>query len=231
MLALVLLALSLPHTSAEERPKYAPWVARLAHSHEYFASHEAPDFWKLIPYYQGGPCGPASMTMVLNAMRADQDLKASDRLISQEDLGSKIKIFIEGSDRGIKGMSLDGFGRVLASALKKFGIEGWSFEVVRADSTDSFRKKVHELLVVNEKSASDFVVPLFLQKDFTGDPEGAIGHYAPVAAYDGKRVLLLDPDREWYEPYWVPEDVFIGGMADSKADSIKPGGYVRIFRK
>src|SRR5579884_3794222 len=83
-------------------PKYAPWVDRLSRSHEYLQTHDAPDFWKLIPYYQGGPCGPASMTMVMNAMRADRDLRASDRLITQDDLGSKIKIFIEGSDPGIK---------------------------------------------------------------------------------------------------------------------------------
>lgn len=215
----------------DDRPKYAPWAERLSRSHEYLKTHEAPDYWKLIPYYQGGPCGPASMTMVLNALRADQDLKASDRLISQEDLGNKIKIFIEGSDRGIKGMSLDGFGRVLALALKKFDLQGWSFEVVRAEKSDAFKKKVHELLAANEKSASDFVVPLFLQKDFTGDPEGAIGHFAPVAAYDGKRVLVLDPDREWYEPYWIPEEIFFEGITDPKADSIKLGGYIHIFHR
>jgi hypothetical protein len=230
MLAL-LFFLSLAQADDAPRAKYAPWVERLSRSHDYLKTHEAPDYWKLIPYYQGGPCGPASMTMVLNAMRADQDLKASDRLISQDDLGSGIKLFIEGSDPGIKGMSLDGFGRVLAKELAKFNFQGWSFEVVRAEKTEAFKNKVHELLIANEKSASDFVVPLFLQKDFTGDPEGAIGHYAPVAAYDGKRVLILDPDREWYEPYWVPENVFLDGITDPKADSIKPGGYIHIFRK
>ena len=64
----------------------------------------------------------------------------------------------------------------------------------------------------------------------TGDPEGNVGHFAPVGAFDGKRVLVFDPDREWYEPYWVPEDVFYDGVTDSKADSVKSGGYIRIWR-
>jgi hypothetical protein len=114
--------------------------------------------------------------------------------------------------------------------MKTFGIEGWSYEVVRAEKTDAFKAKVKELLNKNEKSSSDFIVPLFWQADFTGDPEGSVGHFAPVAAYDGKRVLIFDPDREWYEPYWVPEEVFLTGISNSKADSIKAGGYIRVFK-
>jgi hypothetical protein len=235
MLKLLLLSLALSHASADDHAKYAPHVTRLSRSHDYVAKHAAPDFWKLIPYYvpqkDGGSCAAASLSMVLNAMRADADLKASDRLITQADLYSKIDVFKEGGDSGIRGVSLDGFGRVLAAAMKKFSIDGWSYEVVRADRNDALKKKVHELLAKNEKSGEDFIVPLFLQKDLTGDPEGAVGHFAPVAAYDGKRVLVLDPDREWYEPYWVPEEVFFEGISDSKADSIKPGGYVHIFKK
>jgi hypothetical protein len=222
--------------SSSARAKYAPHVTRLFRDSSYFRHHDAPDFWKLISYYvpqrDDGACAPSTLVMVLNAMRADQNLKASDKLVTQNDLFSKMDVFKIGKDAGIIGVSLDGFGRLLTEAMKKYGIDGWSFELYRPENrADVARAKLHQLLVDNEKSSGDFVVGLFFQADLTGDPEGAVGHFAPIGAFDGERVLVLDPDREWYEPYWVPERVFFDGISNSKIDNGKGGGYVRIWRK
>jgi hypothetical protein len=70
----------------------------------------------------------------------------------------------------------------------------------------------------------------FLQSVATGDPQGAIGHIAPVGAYDAKtqRVLLLDPDRQWYEPYWVPDKLLLLAMATTDKTSARGRGYVWV---
>jgi hypothetical protein len=218
-----------------DAPKYAPHVSRLAQSHEFIRRSAAPDFWKLIAYYipqtEAHACAPTTLTMVLNAMRADRSLQASDKLVTGAELVKQVDVSKEGSDPGIIGVSLDGFGRILASGMRKFGVQGWSYEVVRAgEPAEATVRKLRELLTANEKSGDDFVVPLYFQADITGDPEGAVGHFAPIAAFDGKRVLLLDPDREWYEPYWVPLEVLAKGMSNPRIDHGKRGGYIRIWK-
>ena len=77
-----------------------------------------------------------------------------------------------------------------------------------------------------------FVVANFLQNELTGDPEGAVGHVAPVAAFDAKagRVLVLDTDRDYYEPYWVSEAAFIRSMNTVDKASGKTRGLLWIHR-
>jgi len=219
---------------ADDQPKYAASATRLSQSHEYLEKHAAPDFWSLIGYYiaqkDEGACAPASLSMVLNAMRSGTELRSKDRLITQQELYSKIDIFKEGGDPGTFGVGLEGIGRILAKAMKLNSIQGWSYEVVRAEASPEWKKKLHELLVKNEKSKDDFLIALFLQGTYTGDSEGNKGgHFAPVGAYDGKRVLILDPDREWYEPYWISEELFFRGMT-AMADTTKRGGYLHVWK-
>ena len=61
----------------------------------------------------------------------------------------------------------------------------------------------------------------------TGDPEGP-AHVATVGAYDEKSrsVLVLDPDREWYEPYWTSVDALFEAIADPSSDSEKKAGWI-----
>ncbi|HUP58367.1 MAG TPA: phytochelatin synthase family protein [Bdellovibrionota bacterium] len=231
----IVLFLASASALAGDAPKYAPHVSRMATSHAFFKKNDAPDFWKLIGYYipqtDLHACAPTALTMLLNAMRADRALGASDKLITGKDLVAKVDISKEGSDPGVRGVSLEGFGRILATGMKKFEVEGWSHEVVRTtEHSDAALKKLRDLLARNEKSGDDFIMPLYFQADITGDPEGAVGHFAPIAAFDGKRVLLLDPDREWYEPYWVPLEILYKGMTNSRMDAGKAGGYIRVWR-
>lgn len=236
MIKLLLLSFMMTGYAAD-LPKFRPETVRLFKSHEYIQKALAPDFWALQPYYlpqkPDGDCATTSLAMVFNALRVHQSLGAADELLTNKNLQKKVNVLRVGSDSGIKGVSLDGMGRVTKQLLEKMGISGYSVEVVRAlPGNTEFEQKVHKLLVENEKSETDFIIPLFYQMVFTGDPEGSVGHYAPVAAYDSnqKRVLIFDPDRDYYEPYWVSEKLFLEGMNHPKADSKYTGGYVWIHK-
>lgn len=219
------------------RAKYGPQATRLYHSQEYVRRHPAPDFWALIPYYisqqNGSSCSVASVTMVVNAARADRNLTVSDDLVTQHGLLEKVKnrAWSRAVGKGGKGVTLDELGALVAQSLKAFGFNGARVEIVHMDDTSAeARRRLRDSLSRNERSAKDFMILNFLQSEYTGDPEGAVGHISPVAAYDemNRRVLVLDPDRQYYEPYWVSEEVLLKGMATRDEASGKPRGYVYV---
>lgn len=74
----------------------------------------------------------------------------------------------------------------------------------------------------NETSASDDLLLDFDVRAYVG--VGDDGHIAPVGAYDAesRRVLVLDPDRQWYEPYWIPDTVALAGMATRDSVTREP---------
>jgi hypothetical protein len=239
----ILIFLAFPFGSAEAKdppppkPKYSTSTIRLQDSPDYIRSAAALDYWILSPYYvpqlTRGTCAIAAAAMTLNALRAAQPLTASEALVHEKDILGKFNAMKVGSDRGIRGVSLDGFERILREAVKRYKITEVEFEKYRAEgSPGEIRKAALAMLEANEKTTEDVVIPLFYQSDFTGDPEGSVGHFAPIAAYDKnrQRVLILDPDREWYEPYWVTIDQFVRGISNPKADTSKPGGWVRMYR-
>jgi hypothetical protein len=207
-------------------PKYGPTATRLYHAREFIKRNPAPDYWALSPYYlpqqDARSCSLAAAAMVVNAARSSLDLFADDELITQKGLLEKVNLPIwkQGVGEGGRGIMLDDFAPVIEASLKAHGFKNATVTLIHAESTPEFKKKVHADLVQNEKSASDFIIANYLQSEFTGDPEGAVGHYAPVAAYDskGKKVLVFDPDRQYYEPYWVSEETFIKGM-----NTVDPG--------
>jgi hypothetical protein len=65
----------------------------------------------------------------------------------------------------------------------------------------------------------------------TGDPEGG-GHVAVIGAYnaENRQVLILDPDREWYEPYWSPLESVFQSIKNPKSDFSKPG-WIHVIWK
>ncbi|MBI2981936.1 MAG: hypothetical protein HYY44_06555, partial [Deltaproteobacteria bacterium] len=126
------------------------------------------------------------------------------------------------------GVSLDQLGELLAESLRAYGKTA-QVEVVHVeDESPETKKKLQRILNENEKSAKDFVIANFLQGVYTGD--AMAGHIAPVGAYDVKkrRVLIMDPDREWYEPYWVSEETFLAGMFTKDSKSGKSRGYIFV---
>jgi len=222
--------------SATVKPKYGPEAHRLSLMHDYFRHAPSPDFWALIPYYvpqrDGSSCSLASVTMAMNALRVSLNLSSDDNLILQDDLFKKVNApewnaFLTKGSHGI--FALDQLGSVTRQSLKTLHLDGYTVDVVHAtDSSPAMLSRLRKLLIANEKSASDIVLINFIQGVYTGDADA--GHIAPIGAYDPvkKMALVLDPDREWYEPYWVKDETLLKGMATLDKSSDKNRGWIWI---
>jgi hypothetical protein len=224
---------------ADAKPKYGPEALVLSapHGHDYFRTHAAPDFWAMMPFYaaqiDNSACSVASIQMLVNAARGDQKLTADDELATQPKLVEKVKN--KAWHRGVpgvlagKGVSLDELGDLAREALEAYGMKVATVVVTHAtDTSPPMRAKLEQALAQNEKSNDDFILINFNQAVYTGDAE--VGHIAPIAAYDAThhRVLVLDPDRQWYEPYWVSTQTLLAGMATKDSQSAQNRGWVYI---
>jgi len=241
-----------PLTYAEQDPpKYGPLghpkAIPLSQANAYFKDqkHPAPDFWSLMPYYvpqfNGAACGVASLSMVLNAARSDQNLGASDPLIVQQSLLSAIpvenwKSRILGSFWGLnpfakRGTPLSVLGQIAEKALEHYDIQGARVEIRHFDSlTPESLQELRRVLSENEANPNNWIIVNFNQKALTDDAE--VGHLAPIGAYDAAtdQVLILDPDREWYEPYWVKTEDLALGMNTLDSEQKRFRGYLILTR-
>jgi hypothetical protein len=232
VLILLISALSL---NAVAKPKYGPEATPLSKSHEYLREKQAPDYWALSPYYaqqmNRKACSLASIAMLLNAARTSRPLTADDELITQDKLLEKVNDKNWNEDISLKSLkvtNLNEMKTIIEESLKAYGFESFTVEAVHMDDTPSSRAKLHKDLVENEKSSKDFIVLNFLQSVYTGDAD--VGHVSPLGAYDKKRkrALVMDVDREWYEPYWVSEETLAKGMATKDKTSGLNRGYLYI---
>jgi hypothetical protein len=233
---------------AGDNPKYGPQAQPLSKrtNQEYFKRSAAPDFWALIPYYigqdAGQRCSITNITLVMNAIRSKTELKSDQKLFGIEEVLEK---YTDDKYKAsmTKGLSIEKFDRsnvanarlagVIENAIQKSGIgtpkSKVELAVVDQKDLEKGRKLFHQHLVQNEKSSDDFIIISFIQGKLTGDPEGG-AHVATIGAYDEKKglVLIMDPDREWYEPYWSPEKQVFEAVADPRSDHEKPGWlYIR----
>lgn len=71
----------------------------------------------------------------------------------------------------------------------------------------------------------------FTQDPLTGASGGPYPHISPIAAYDAGtgRALVLDVDREYYEPYWVDAALIVKAMA-ARTAMYGHGGWIRVSR-
>ena len=234
-LALIAMTLFFSTTShaISSQPKYGPEALLLSKSNDYFRSHPAPQFWMLMSHYSaqrsGNTCSVASLVMLINAGRAHLPLTRSDRLATEPGFFKKISSFEFKIRLNVLhlGISLDPLGALTQDAFSAYDIPPEKMEVIHTENLSaSTRQRLHEHLMAFEKDSREFILANFLQSTYTGDAD--IGHIAPVGAYDAqnKKVLILDPDRDWYEPYWVSEETFLKGMATRDGDAFR--GYIRI---
>ena len=202
------------------KAKYSPMAMPLSMSHEYMRESPAMDYWALSPYYTAqqtdSACSLATVTMIVNAARSGTTLTASDELVTQDGLLKRVqnKKWERAVAPNGPGVSLDELSTFLEASLRAYGVNNFDIETVHvSDIAPATSDKLHRILLATEASARTFVIAQFIQGAYTGDAE--VGHIAPVAAFDAKRgrVLIMDPDRQRYEPYWVSEDQFLKGMA------------------
>ena len=220
---------------ADAKPKYGPLATRLTRTHEYFKKHEGPDYWALSPYYvpqqTESACSIASVTMIMNAIRASKDLGSEEPLLTQQSLLdlTKSELWQKAAGTHGTGVNLDQLGRLVETSLKALGYPGAQVVVVHAEKpSPTSLAALRKVLIENEKSTQDFIILNFNQGSYTGDADA--GHIAPLAAYDAehKRALVLDPDRKWYEPYWVSDETLLSGMATLDSGASKNRGYIWI---
>jgi hypothetical protein len=212
--------------AGQSKPKYGPAqepiAVPLSQSHDYFNKGEgkASHFWALISFYipqfNEYSCSAATLAMVLNAARAGVPKTAKDKVISEKELLDKFNIehwkerLNEGGFKGKYGSSLDLLGRIAETAFKEYGFPKTRVKVLHVNSSTNEGIKAEVLKILKSKA---FLLINFDQREFTDDAQ--VGHFAPVGAFDEKnnKVLILDPDREYYEPYWISVAAFLKGMA------------------
>jgi hypothetical protein len=239
-----LLAL-LSSLTASAAPKYGPNAVPLSRqtNTEYFQKNPAPDYWTLAPFYLPQPtgvaCSATNLTLVFNGARSRQELKSDDKLLTVADFAKSYAdpayaAVVLGTGRFDRSqVTSRNLARILREAGPKLGFKPPAFQVelVEVDYQDlaGSKRRFVEALKANEKSAQDYLIlSAFMQGTLTGDPEGQ-AHVATVGAYDEKKglVLIFDPDREWYEPYWSPVDKVWEAVSDKRADG-KHSAWIQI---
>lgn len=169
--------------------------------------------------------------MLVNAARRHSALGSDDPLIGQQLLRERVNspLWERGLAPGGEGVSLDELAVLATQSLREFGLGPVRVAVTHvpeasAEALDRFR----QALSSNEASGDDWLFVNFLAAAYVG--VGDYGHIAPVGAYDAsaRRVLILDPDRTWYEPYWVADEVALAGMATRDSVTGEPRGYLQV---
>jgi hypothetical protein len=219
-------------------PKYPPWLTLLQDDPAHIRENPAPSYWALAPYHIGQVtdtcCSLATAVMLVNAARGSRHLKAGDKLVTQLDLLAAIgdaDWTFGCTDANGHGASLREMAPIMARAYALYGLAGTRVEMVQitdaAAAADGFR----QALAAIERSAATQVA-----LNFDGAPVyGAAdyGHFSPAAAYDeGRdRLLVLDVDRGWFEPYWVPVEAMLAAMATLSRKDGTPRGYLKVTLK
>lgn len=189
------------------------------------------DFFPLASHFanQINPayCGPASISMVLNALdvpRPASDMTAGLGLFDQVNIFTPATDAVQPAAAILSppfGMTITQLGGVLAA-------HNLDVDVVHAadSSVDAFR----EAAVAAIGDDDHFILVNYLRKAI-GQEAG--GHISPLAAYDADtdRFLILDVSRYKYPPIWVEAAALFGAMNTEDSDNgNKTRGYVLVSR-
>lgn len=227
---------STKHHALYKQSRYVLGVVSILQDHHYIRTHDAPIYWKISPYYLPQPtdasCSLASATMVMNALRIPQIRYANQKLVTTNSvLHSSQNAWKNDVKQGGNGVTLDEFGSFLSQAMNVYNILPTHLAIIHATHVNDFGTKFHQALLEGEKTGRTFIIVNFDQKFISGTER--VGHFAPVGAYDAntKRVLIMDPDREFFEPYWVPEHQLLRAMETADSDAHKNRGFVIVTLK
>jgi hypothetical protein len=170
--------------------------------------------------------------MLINALRIPQMQHANQKLATTNSVvHSTNDAWKNAVKQGGNGVTLDQFGLFLTQAMKAYHILPTNIEVIHATGVKDIATKFHQALLDGEKTGRTYIIVNFDLK-FISRTESA-GHFAPVGAYDAntKRVLIMDPEREFFEPYWVPEHRLLNSMETKDPDAHIHRGFVVVTLK
>ena len=189
------------------------------------------DFFPLSSHFvnQVNPayCGPASISMVLNALgvpRPASDMTTGLGLFDQENIFTPATDAVKPAAAILSppyGMTLNDLGGILAA-------HDLEVEVIHAGDSDLDAFRAAAVAAIDDDT--HFVLVNYLRK---GIGQEAGGHISPLAAYDADtdRFLILDVSRYKYPPVWVETAALFGAMDTPDADNgDRTRGYVLVGR-
>ncbi len=165
-------------------------------------------FWKIMPYYKGqetdSSCSLASVTMVMNALRPSYHLGSEEKLLTESTLlkiskSLKWRIATRNSSTGL---GLHELAKEWKKLLIKMQLENKyqiHFRELNSENSKQDFKKALDLLMQNKA----WIILNYDQGVVMG--EGSYGHFSPVGSFNKStnEILIMDVDRQWYEPYWI----------------------------
>lgn len=205
-------------TSPEE--KYVNGTSPLQSDNTYIKKNKAQQFWKIMPHYESqltnSSCSSTTMSMVFNSLGYDFDLRRdSGENITQNTIVNSISNpqWKKQTANNGGGVGIRKLKEYTEEALQHYGLDGFALKIVslKSESTATINK-IRKILIEIENSKTDRVVFNFDQGHIFSEEE--VGHFAPFGAFDEEndRVLIMDPDRQLYEPYWVPLKLMVQAM-------------------
>ena len=219
ILCTLLAALPATRSAAAGKPKFGPDAVALSRSTDYLRARPAPDYWALSLYYtaqfSNAACSVAAITMLVNGLRGLPP-GSEDELFTQQGLLDAVgdarwrAQSVEDGD----GVTFEDTVRYIGQALAAAGLaESYEVEVFRpGDDSPQNLDRLRTLLALNERGDGDLILAYFNQGVLTGDWDGP--HVSPLGAYDTDthRVLVMDVDRQWYVPYWSPDEKLLQAL-------------------
>lgn len=210
--------------------KYAPWVSLLAEDAGHFRRSAVPAYWRLAPHYVGqtteAACSLASATMVVNAVRGGRAGEMvptqSDVLAAAADATWRAGVATD-DGIGASGAKLAG---CLGRALTAYDVATDVVHVPVPDAGEA-APRLREALAGLERG-DRLMIAHFHMAHVIG--AGDYGHFSPLGAWDAtnNRVLVLDVYRVTFEPYWVPFERLLAGMAAQDRVAGDPRGWIEV---
>ncbi|MEZ6001241.1 phytochelatin synthase family protein [Hyphomonas sp.] len=169
-------------------------------------------------------CGPASMTMVLNALGIE---RPGSRVSDQHGLFDQENIFTRETHKITPRRKIRREGTPLSTLGQFFEAHGVDAHTVYASSVslDTFRETGRQIL----ETPGEYLVVNY-RRSKVGQLSG--GHISPVAAYHAPSdmFLVLDVSRYKYPPFWVTAEDLYSAM-NVKTGAGITHGYVTVRKK
>lgn len=221
--------------SSEGGRRYGRDVAPLSTDYSYFQSAKAgQQFWKLMPYYRhqltNCSCSVAAANIVLNAMHPSYTVNPNETLFTEAktlELSESDK-WKRAAENDSIGIALQDFNIEIKNLLKKLNLTGrytsQFFEMRTAQDAGTFQDHLKKF-----NRGEGYLIPMFSQGAVMGG-SAIYPHYSPIGAFDEtkNRVLILDVDGTWYEPYWLTVTSMIANMTAYDEQMKCQRGYIWI---
>ena len=216
--ALLLALAAAPAAALQGKPKLGPDAVPITERTAYLRTAPAPDYWRLsafyVPQFTTSACSVASVAMAVNFARG-LPAEAETPIVTQSALLEAVgdEDWAEKGAEGGDGVTFAELVAAVDESLRSYGVEGYAIEVVRpSDDSASSLAEMRATLAANEASERDLILIYFNQGVLTGDWDGP--HISPIGAYDqgARQVLIMDVDREWYVPYWAPDETLMSAL-------------------